>query len=341
MFRVLGVTINGVINILKRKLIIVKIAIAGAGAMGGRFGSMLSTTDNPVTFIDLWQQHVAAINAHGLLAHTNDGDKRVHVPAFLPKDVHGTFDLIILFTKAMGIADMLTALKPVITPATHVLELGNGIGNIETIAKFVPKNQIIAGVTVWSAALNGPGEITMKGNGSVTLQALASNEEPFFKQVLQVLTEAGLKPTASNDVLAAIWRKAALNSVLNTYTTILDCNIGEFSQVPDCDTLIDNVLDEFAAIAANQHVHFDEAATKQLIVAQFPDDANGKHYPSMHQDMAKGRKTEIDFLNGYIAKVGAKAGIPTPVNALLTKLIHGKEQLRQIQGSNEKVATPV
>ncbi|WP_040535646.1 ketopantoate reductase family protein [Schleiferilactobacillus shenzhenensis] len=307
-----------------------KIAIAGAGAMGGRFGTMLAQTDNPVTFIDLWADHVQAINQHGLLVHTDNGDQRVHVPAYLPQNVPGTFDLIVLFTKAMGIADMLTALKPVITPQTHILELGNGIGNIETISRFVPKEQIIAGVTVWSAALNGPGEITMKGDGSVTLEALGSNEAPFFKQVVQVLTDAGLKPTASHDVLAAIWRKAALNSVLNTYCTILDCNIGEFGQLPDHDAMIDGVLGEFAAIAANQHVHFDAAGAKQLIIAQFPDDKNGLHYPSMHQDMAKGRKTEIDFLNGYIAKVGARENIPTPVNATLTALIHGQEKLKTL-----------
>ena len=65
-----------------------RFAIAGAGAMGGRFGSMLSTTENPVTFIDLWAQHVQAINDHGLLVHTDHGDERVHVPAYLPQDVH-------------------------------------------------------------------------------------------------------------------------------------------------------------------------------------------------------------------------------------------------------------
>ncbi len=326
---------------MKRKLIILKIAIAGAGAMGGRFGSMLSTTENPVTFIDLWAQHVQAINAHGLLVHTDHGDERVHVPAYLPQDVHGSFDLIVLFTKAMGIAPMLAALKPVITPQTHILVLGNGIGNIETISRFVPKDQIIAGVTVWSAALNGPGEITMKGDGGVTLEALGSNEAPFFKQVVQVLQDAGLKPTASHDVLAAIWRKAALNSVLNTYCTILDCNIGEFGQLPDHNAMIDGVLSEFSQIAAKQHVHFDAADTKQLIVAQFPDDKNGLHYPSMHQDMAKGRKTEIDFLNGYIAKVGAREHIATPINAMLTALVHSKEKLNELQSSREKVATPV
>ena len=150
-----------------------------------------------------------------------------------------------------------------------------------------------------------------------------------------------MKPTASHDVLAAIWRKAALNSVLNTYCTILDCNIGEFGQLPDHDAMIDGVLSEFSQIAAKQHVHFDAADTKQLIVAQFPDDKNGLHYPSMHQDMAKGRKTEIDFLNGYIAKVGARKHIATPINAMLTALVHSKEKLNELQSSREKVATPV
>ncbi|GEK07089.1 2-dehydropantoate 2-reductase [Schleiferilactobacillus harbinensis] len=304
-----------------------KIAIAGAGAMGGRFGTMLATTDNQVMFIDPWADHVQAINDRGLQVHVGNAVTPHWIPAALPQDVHGSFDLIILFTKAMGIAPMLESLRSIITRTTHVMVLANGIGNIEQVEKFVPGRQIIAGVTVWSSELDGPGEITLTGAGNVTLQPLAGQSDDFFQAVLTAFHQAGLNPIASDDVLAAIWKKAALNCVLNTYTALLDCNVGEFGRLPNHETLIDGVLNEFAVVAHHEHIAFDLDAARQLILAQFAPGGNSAHYPSMYQDLAKGRPTEIDFLNGFIAAKGAASNIPTPVNRLLTQLIHGKEVL--------------
>lgn len=307
-----------------------KIAIAGAGAMGSRFGVKLQQAGNAVTLIDNWAAHVQAIQANGLVVTKDGHDTVVPMTAALPQDVHSTFDLVILFTKAMQMDHMLQELKAQLSNQPAVLVLANGIGNVETIERYVPQQNIVAGTTVWSSSLTDPGHITVTGTGSISLQAIAPDKFHDLDRIVDTLNGAGLKASPAPDVLAAIWKKAGLNSVLNTYCTLFDCNIAEFGALPNWRELTAGVLNEFQAVAAAANVAFDAQADTDLIAAQFAPDKNGDHYPSMHQDMANRRPTEIDFLNGYVAQLGQKLRVPAPNNALLTQLIHSQEALHGI-----------
>ncbi|GEO69391.1 2-dehydropantoate 2-reductase [Levilactobacillus acidifarinae] len=307
-----------------------KIAIAGAGAMGSRFGVKLQQAGNAVTLIDNWADHVRAIQTNGLVVTKDGHDTVIPMTAALPQDVHDTFDLIILFTKAMQMDHMLQELKAQLGNQPAVLVLANGIGNVETIERYVPKQNIVAGTTVWSSSLTGPGHITVTGSGSISLQAIVPDQFGDLDHIVETLNGAGLKASPAPDVLAAIWKKAGLNSVLNTYCTLFDCNIAEFGALPNWRELTAGVLDEFQAVATAANVAFDAQADTDLIAAQFAPDKNGEHYPSMHQDMANRRPTEIDFLNGYVAQLGQKLAVPAPNNALLTQLIHSQEALHGI-----------
>ncbi|WP_125583793.1 ketopantoate reductase family protein [Levilactobacillus cerevisiae] len=308
-----------------------KIAIAGAGAMGSRFGVKLQEAGNQVTLIDNWADHVAAINRDGLIVTTDDGQDHVYpMTAKAPQDVTEQFDLVILFTKAMQMDHMLTALSDVLANQPAVLTLANGIGNVETIERHVPKKQIVVGTTIWSSGMTGPGHIKVTGTGSISLQAVVPAEFPDLPGLLTTLNGAGLNASPAANVMAAIWKKAGLNSVLNTYCTLFDCNIGEFGALPNWRTLNDAVLNEFQAVADAAEVDFNAQDVTALIAAQFSPETNGGHYPSMHQDMANQRPTEIDFLNGYVAALGAKLNVPAPTNALLAQEIHAQETLKGI-----------
>lgn len=318
-----------------------KIAIAGAGAMGSRFGKMLHDSGQDVTLIDNWEEHVQKIQKQGLLFHTDAGDVVLKVPTYTPAQLPANqhFDLVILFTKAMQMHDMLSDIKPVIDAHTNVLVLANGIGNIETIEEFVPRAQIVAGVTVWSSELDGPAEVTLTGTGTVSLQAVQPDEknEGFLKELVEVMNGAKLNVSVSPSVIGAIWKKAAFNSVLNTYTSIISCNVGEFGSFSHRDQLIKSTLTEIDLVAQAMHVPFDKADTLALIMSQFEPGQNGAHYASMYQDLAKGRLTEVDYLNGYIAKMGEKLGVPTPINSTLTAIIHSREELNSLHKSPVKV----
>ena len=138
-----------------------KIAIAGAGAMGSRFGLMLHQSGNEVLLIDGWAEHVQQIKEHGLQANFNGKEVEAKLPIVLQSEVEkeDQVDLIILFTKAMQLEKMLQDIQSLIKKDTEVLCLLNGIGHEDIIEKFVPMENIYIGNTMWTAGLEGPGQV--------------------------------------------------------------------------------------------------------------------------------------------------------------------------------------
>lgn len=306
--------------------------------MGSRFGFMLHRTNNEVTFLDNWAEHVANINRRGLLVEENELETYYPIPAMQPDKVKGDFDLVLLFTKAMQIDDMLKQIKPILTENTKVLVLSNGLGNIEMIEQYVSADQIYAGVTLWSSELEGPGHIKVTGSGTIELQPIGTDDETFTTELMSMLNTAGLNAILSSDVLLSIWKKAAFNAVMNTYCALLDCNVGQYGQMQNPMTLAQLVVSEFVAVANAQQIPLTETMVLNTVESVFDPTQSGDHYPSMHQDLQKRRQTEIDYINGAVARIGKSLGIATPVNHLLCELVHAKED---VLGINEKVPSLV
>lgn len=304
-----------------------KIAIAGSGAMGSRFGYMLQQSGNDVTLLDLWPEHIAAINNKGLSVEINDTQQFVQIPAAFPKDIHDNYDLILLFTKAMQLEDMLQKISHLLDKDTAILCLSNGIGNLETIQKFAPKSPLLVGTTLWTSELVGPGSIILNGSGYIEFQAIDNVSHETLNAINDALTNAKLNPRVSDNVLLSIWKKACLNSVLNTFCTLLDCKVMDLNMSHYVPTLTDKVVLEFEAVAKAKGIPLTERLALTTINAALAPDQAGDHYPSMHQDIASGRRTEIDYLNGAITRMGKELNIPTPVNELITELIHAREDV--------------
>lgn len=155
-----------------------KITIAGVGAMGGRYALMLSQDGNDVDGIDGWSDNVKAINEHGLQANFNGEQVVAKIKAYEQTkiDPNAVADLIILFPKSMQLDSMMQSLKPVITDHTEVLCLMNGIGHEETIEKYVARDKIFIGNTMWTAGMEGPGKLKLFGGGSVALRNIENGE---------------------------------------------------------------------------------------------------------------------------------------------------------------------
>lgn len=305
-----------------------KIAIAGSGAMGSRFGVMLKEAGNEVVLLDKWQAHIDAINEKGLIIHEDEQVRTVKMEAMRPEELKDIPDLIILFTKAMALPDMLEDIKKIMGSETRVLCLLNGLGHEETVARYIDRRQILMGVTMWTAGLVGPGEITLSGSGSIEVQNVDETQEKSAREVCDVLAQAKLKAVYSSDVILSIWKKACVNGTLNSLCTILDCNIGEFGALPDSEKMVRTVISEFNKVAHHFDVKLDEESVYQKVVASYDPKAAGNHYPSMHQDLIQHhRKTEIDYLNGYVATKAQQFSEMTPYCELITAQIHGKEQL--------------
>lgn len=311
-----------------------KITIAGAGAMGSRFGLMLHRGGNDVTLVDGWKDHVEAIKGNGLHAQLNGENITAKLPVVLQSEVESNekTELIILFTKAMQLEKMLQDIKPLIDHQTKVLCLLNGIGHEDIVEQYVPMNNIFIGNTMWTADLEGPGEVKLFGEGSVELQNLGKNQEETAKKLAEVLSDSGLNAKYSDNIRYSIYRKACVNGTMNGLCTILDTNMAGLGSTKAAHDMVTKIVGEFAAVAHCEDVNLDIPEVISHVETCFDPDTVGMHYPSMHQDLIKNnRLTEIDYINGAISRKGKKYSISTPYCDFLTQLIHSKEEILKVK----------
>ncbi|ELU8995974.1 2-dehydropantoate 2-reductase [Enterococcus faecalis] len=311
-----------------------KIAIAGAGAMGSRFGLMLHQGGNEVILIDGWVEHVQQIKAHGLQANFNEKKIVAPLPIVLQAEAfkEDKVDLIILFTKAMQLEKMLQDIQAIIKEDTEVLCLLNGIGHEDIIGKFVPMENIYIGNTMWTAGLEGPGQVKLFGDGSVELQNLGFGKESAAKKIAAVLSESGLNARFAENIHYSIYRKACVNGTMNGLCTILNVNMAQLGKTSTARKMIETIVNEFTKVAAVENIELDVSEVIKHCESCFDPETIGLHYPSMHQDLIKNhRLTEIDYINGAISRKGKKYGIATPYCDFLTELVHAKEDSLNIK----------
>lgn len=305
-----------------------KIAIAGSGAMGSRFGFMLHKAGNDVILIDKWDAHIEAIRSNGLKVNFNGKEETVDIPIFYPKEVKNEVDVVFVFTKAMFLEDMLEDIQPILGTYTKVVCLLNGIGHESVLEKYVPLDNMLIGVTIWTAGLNGPGQIELNGSGTTEIQHVVSGKEneKAAREIVEVLAEAGLNGIYSMNVKFSIWRKACVNGAMNATCSLLDANLGEVFATKEAAPIVKGIVREFVAIAQKQGVELDFDATVEYIMKSGKE--LGHHYPSMHQDlMQNNRLTEVDYINGAVARLSEEYGLEAPNNALITHFIHAKESI--------------
>ena len=182
--------------------------------------------------------------------------------------------------------------------------------------------------SLWTAGLEGPGHVKLSGDGSVELQNVDPDSKDKGKEIAKLLDDAGLKAQYSENILYEIWKKACVNGTLNSCCAILDCNIKEFGQLKETASLIRIIIKEFADIAEVFGTKLDIEEVAKSIEKIYDPSQAGEHYPSMHQDLVQSKRaTEIDYINGFVSRIGKEKNIKTPYCDLLTTLIHSKEQI--------------
>ncbi|WP_338360586.1 2-dehydropantoate 2-reductase, partial [Enterococcus faecium] len=288
---------------------------------GSRFGLMLHQSGNEVLLIDGWTEHVQQIKEHGLQANFNGKEVEAKLPIVLQSEVEkeDQVDLIILFTKAMQLEKMLQDIQSLIKKDTEVLCLLNGIGHEDIIEKFVPMENIYIGNTMWTAGLEGPGQVKLFGSGSVELQNLGDGKEAAAKKLADKLSESGLNAHFSDNIHYSIYRKACVNGTMNGLCTILDVNMAELGKTSTAHKMVATIVNEFAKVAAVEKIELDVPEVIAHCESCFDPETIGLHYPSMYQDLIKNhRLTEIDYNNVSISINGMIFGVATPVSYFLT-----------------------
>jgi len=285
-----------------------KIFILGAGAIGSVYGALLSES-NDVTLIGN-KAHVEAINAKGL-SIVGDIEK-----TFRPKvdtDIRSIPQkaLIILTTKAYDSAKAIEGIRKLLKKDTVILILQNGLGNEEIVRCIVgDRVKILRGVTKMASESSKPGKIRFWSGETI----IESNEDS--TKIVEIFNACGLKASLSEDIDREVWTKLVVNSVVNPLTALFrvrNCAIGGDS----LKTVRHGIVRECVEVAKAEGI----ALPENLAVRIDKRLSSYTNFSSMYQDIVKGKKTEIDFLNGKIVDLGKKHHIQTPINEALVSLI--------------------
>lgn len=306
-----------------------KIAVVGAGAIGGLFGSILTKGGLDVTLVDIWEESVKVMQSTGLTVVDQAGKEEVvKVKATTKIDEAGTPDLIMIAVKSYDTAQAARDCLKIVGADTMVFTVQNGVGNVDTIGDILGRNRIVAGTTSFGCTRLGPGKIKPSGIGEITIGELDGKITPRLQNLVDTFIKAGIEMHTSQNVDSLIWSKLVVNVGINALTAITMLKNGELLDYEETRSLQEAVVKEATAVAAAKNIKFlvdDPLAWVQEVASNTRDNKS-----SMRQDVERGSKTEVDFINGTIVREGLKLGIPTPVNDTLTKLVKTIEQRGKI-----------
>lgn len=296
-----------------------KIAIVGAGAMGGLFAVRLAVGGQDVSLVEVCQRTVEAIQHQGLRLVTPASSERVKLPIASAGAYSGTFDLLIILTKGFHTEVAIESVRHLVGPTTWVLSVQNGLGNAQLIAKVVPADHILVGMTNLPADLLEPGVIHSHGDGHVAIWSWDGRQNPAVLEIARVFQASGLPCQADPHVQIAIWEKVAFNAALNGVCAITRQAVGCIGHCEDGRLLADSIIDETLQVAGAMGIAVHKDRVRQAVAYAFEHQA--RHKPSMLQDVESGRKTEIDFIQGAVVDLGRQKGVDTPVLQCLHRLV--------------------
>lgn len=302
-----------------------KIAILGAGAMGCLYGGLLAEAGNDVWLIDVWKDHVDAVNTQGLHIEGVSGERTIkNIKATADSEEVGTVDLVVVFVKSTLTEIAISQNKAVVGENTAVLTLQNGLGNIEKIQSVVDKKNIIAGTTAHGSTMIGPGKIKHAGQGTTIIGELDGRATERMKQMKETFESAKLEIEVSDNILGLIWDKLLVNIGINALTAITGLKNGELVEHEETEWILEQSVGEAMRVAHAKGIKLgkEDAVAHAKEVCK----ATAANRSSMLQDVTNKRKTEINMINGAIVREGEEYGIDTPINNVLTKLILTKEK---------------
>jgi 2-dehydropantoate 2-reductase len=311
---------------LTRRSVSMYIVILGAGAMGCLFGGRLAEAGHRVVLVDVWPEHLDAINRDGLILETREGTRSISIPARRVEQVEEPPELMVLFTKSIHTAQALDSARHLLGSETRVLTLQNGLGNAEAVESFVSRDRIVVGMTTWPSDLVGPGRVRSLGEGMTKILSADARVTPNLKRISGALEQAGLRCEISPTVFVTIWEKLAFNAALNTLTAVTGMPVGVVGATDDGRELAYMIAKEVVAVANRKGVGASEATVLATVDEAFRD--HGEHLPSMLQDLRAGRKTEIEAISGAVVREASPLGMTVPVTQCMYRLVRMLERGR-------------
>jgi 2-dehydropantoate 2-reductase len=291
-----------------------KVAIIGAGGVGGYFGARLAEAGNDVAFVARGA-HKEAMKANGLTVHSALGD--IHLPA--PDVVEdpaavGPRDFILFCVKLWDVPGAAEILRPMLAANTCVVPIQNGVSVTGTLAGLLGAGPVLGAVTQISASIEAPGVIRHHGDvARLIFGELGGGSSARVERLETACTDAGIEARVAPDIDAEIWKKFIFLAALAGATAFYRAPIGEIRDDPERRTRLEALLRETAAVSRAKGVALPEGLEEGSlgIVNKLPPEMKS----SMQLDLERGRRLELEWLSGEVVRLGRELGVPTPENA--------------------------
>lgn len=304
------------------------IAVLGAGAVGCYFGGMLVRAGTDVIFIGR-PPHVEAMNRNGLLIESTRFTERI--PVFASTQIEAVRDavLVLLCVKAPDTVTAARSLAPRLASGASVISLQNGVDNADSI-RSVAEIDVIPAAVYLSAEMTAPGCVKHVGRGDLVIGDLPRRNPPDesrqlrLEQIASRFVRADVPCRVSDDIEAELWAKLVLNCAYNAISALSRARYGPISENAATRAVMRQVVEEVVAVGRASGIRMSET---DLIDSVWKlGEAMPDALSSTAQDITRGKRTEIDSLNGFVARRGAELGIATPVNQTLHGLMHLLEE---------------
>jgi 2-dehydropantoate 2-reductase len=294
------------------------IAVMGAGAVGCYFGGMLARAGAAVTLIGR-PPHVEAIARDGLFLDSIHFQERVRAQASTDPAAARDAAVVLFCVKTLDTERAAQLLAPHLAPGAVVVSLQNGVDNVERIRSAAGMEALPAAVYV-AAAMIGPGHVRHSGRGDLILGHATSGAGD-ARALASLFQRAGVPCRVSDNIAAELWTKLIMNCAYNAISALCRSRYGPVARHPGTRAVIERVVEETVAVARAAGVALPGPALLAEAAWRLGEEAMENAVSSTAQDVARGKRTEIDSLNGYVARRGAELGVATPVNETLCALV--------------------
>jgi 2-dehydropantoate 2-reductase len=303
-----------------------KIAIIGAGPVGGILGAHLACAGHYVVLCDILKDHLDAIKERGLtITGVSEMTARCERLACGISELSDfpEADTIVISTKASIMPRLIPEIKKIAQPGTRFISCQNGLDNEDFLAETFGPDNVLRIVVNYAGGRVGDGQIWMSFFTPPNyIGAVTAKGEPLARQMAEMMSEAGLETRFTPDIKKPEWEKVILNAGLSAVCALTRKPMKDMMDFEVTERLVEELLREGIGVAEACGVTFDEGFLEHCV--QYLKKA-GYHKTSMHQDIERGSPTEIDWLNGRIAERGRALGLKTPYNFAITALVKGLE----------------
>jgi 2-dehydropantoate 2-reductase len=299
-----------------------RIAVVGAGAVGGYFGGMFAQAGAPTVFIGR-KDFADAVSANGLVLDKSQGPERIAARATTEISAIRDCSLILLCVKANDTSVTAKQMAPFLAPDATVVCLQNGVDNADRVRTAAAVVAVPAAVYV-AVSVPEPGRIKHLARGDL----IVGPPSKITTELTKLFVRAGIPCRISDNIEGELWLKLLRNCALNAISALGHARYGEIAQNADAKQLMNQIVDEVLAVAHAAGIALpgvNDSESGMEAAMELATQMSGA-FSSTAQDLDRGRPTEIDALNGYISRRGAELRIPVPVNHALFTLVKLAEQ---------------